>query len=102
MAVAPIIKQTPNGYNHYCVACQQVHTVPKGWSFNGNMLQPSFNPSVLITYNGSDAGQIRPNGVRAPQTRCHYYITAGNIIYQTDCSHAFAGKTVPLETWLGA
>jgi len=56
-------------------------------------------PSVKITYNGVDAGQMRDaefGGGRAPHACCHYFIKAGQIEFQGDSTHALAGKTVPL------
>lgn len=50
------------------------------------------SPSILVQYNGSDAGI---DG--APPARCHLFIRAGQIEFLGDCTHEFAGKTVPME-----
>lgn len=64
---------------------------PGGWSFNGNYERPTFQPSVLVTYDGPDAGQ---DG--APPAVCHSFVTDGQIQFLGDCTHALAGQTVPL------
>lgn len=77
----------------FCPGCQCGHYVnTKGnhpvWGWNGSMDKPTFTPSILVTYDGADK-----------QTRCHSFVTDGNIQFLSDCSHALAGKTVPLEAF---
>ncbi len=66
------------------------------WGFNGNMDAPTLTPSVLVTYNGPDAGQLDEDGFRAPPAVCHSYVTNGSIQFLADSTHALAGQTVPL------
>jgi hypothetical protein len=33
------------------------------------------------------------------ESDCHVVITSGILNYQTDCRHALAGKSVPMELW---
>lgn len=64
------------------------------WSWNGHPTRPTFLPSILVGYNGRDAGQ---NG--APPAVCHTFVTDGRIRFLTDCTHALAGQTVDLPDW---
>jgi hypothetical protein len=85
------LKAFPEGFMHWCPACMEPHriwTTAKNrngatWSFNNDMEAPSFDPSVNISW-GTDG------------RRCHYHLTAGKLIYLTDCTHHLAGKTIPL------
>lgn len=84
----------------HCPGCNMLHpyrisgdaTGPK-WSFNGDVLSPSFTPSLLV------------NGSR-PESRCHLFMTDGKLVYCTDSYHALAGQTVEMvdipepEIWL--
>lgn len=81
----------------YCTGCNSRHMVRHGegvgprWCWNGDADLPTLFPSVLVTYNGSDAGK---NG--APPAVCHSFVKDGQIQYLTDCTHHLAGKTVEL------
>ena len=56
---------------------------PAGWDFDGNVEQPTLNPSVLTTMDHK-------------QQRCHSYVRGGSVQFLDDCSHEFKGQTVPL------
>jgi hypothetical protein len=81
----------------WCPGCHSVHHIQHGsgsgprWTWNGNAERPTFTPSVLVTYNGADAGV---DG--APPRVCHSYVTDGRIQFLGDCTHALAGQTVDL------
>jgi hypothetical protein len=65
------------------------HATPY-WEWDGEMEQPTFNPSILVYASGS-------------QPRCHSFITHGRWSYLTDCGHPLAGKSadmVPLPDWM--
>lgn len=64
------------------------------WSWNGDQDRPSFQPSILVTYPGADAGA---NG--APPAVCHSFVTDGRIQFLGDCTHSMAGLTVDLPEW---
>jgi len=51
------------------------------WNWNGDLVRPTITPSIHL-----------PN-----RPRCHSFITDGEIQFLSDCDHALAGKTVPLE-----
>jgi hypothetical protein len=93
--VSAKLRRAEGGYAHWCPGCERMHVVPDGWEFDGDVERPTFKPSVRITYNGCDAGQLR-DGKRAPSACCHYTLTAGKLQFCGDSTHALAGKTVPL------
>jgi Family of unknown function (DUF6527) len=68
-----------------CHACGW-HIIPDNWKFDGNYEQPTFAPSVRITY-----------GEMMPDYCCHFFMTAGVMEYQGDCSHNFKGQKLRPE-----
>lgn len=87
-------------YTFKCPGCKRGHwfqtALHKGasgpiWNWNGSLSKPTVSPSLLVTYDGLDAGK---NG--APESVCHSYITDGNIQFLGDCTHSLRGQTVPL------
>lgn len=72
---------------YYCPGCECCHGVwikepnpitGAKWSWDGNVEAPTFSPSILI------------------RGECHCFVRAGMIEFLNDCTHALAGKTVPL------
>lgn len=94
-----------------CPGCREPHQVDLGrWSFNGSMERPTFSPSLLVrsghhagpgdcwcTWNAANPGE--PSGFACQV--CHSFITDGQIQFLSDCTHALAGRTVPLPDWPG-
>jgi hypothetical protein len=82
----------------WCPGCDGAHQVHVGegsgprWGFDGNYERPTLTPSVLVTYNGPDAGI---DG--APPAICHSFVRDGQIQFLGDCTHDLAGRTVPLK-----
>ena len=99
----------------WCPGCEEMHVVRVSsgsgdWGFNGNYDRPTFTPSVLVT--GVD---ITPKGeaqydawvaagyptlaptLDSTPSRCHSFVTDGQIQFLSDCTHSSAGKTLPLE-----
>lgn len=87
----------------WCPGCDGAHQVATGdgpgprWGFNGDYDRPTFTPSVLVTYNGPDAGMDRGDGDKAPPAICHSFVTDGEIRFLADCTHALAGQAVRLK-----
>lgn len=81
----------------WCPGCDQAHQVGintaagPNWSFNGDGDKPTFQPSVLVRYDGADAGI---DG--APHAVCHSFVADGQIQFLGDCTHSLAGQTVGL------
>lgn len=61
-------------------AIESNHNMPT-WTFNGDLENPSFSPSLLYKH---------------PHKRCHLFVRNGMIEYLSDCDHAYAGKTIPM------
>jgi hypothetical protein len=86
----------------WCPGCDGAHAVnvfepahPR-WTYSGDPETPTFGPSIRVTYNGPDAGQVRESGHRAPPACCHFFVRNGMMEFCSDSTHALAGKTVPL------
>ena len=100
------LRSVAGGFAHWCPGCEGMHVIMThrdpdfpgpAWSFDGNTDAPTFNPSVLITYNGSDVGQKRDgDDERAPAARCHYFLHAGVLQFCGDSTHSLAGQNVSL------
>jgi hypothetical protein len=81
-----LVEGVPGVYLHYCPGCELYHyfhtTYPNRskatWSFDGNMTQPTFHPSMNIV------GQ------------CHYWLRNGKIEFLGDCDHSLRNQTVDL------
>lgn len=70
-------------YWFYCPGCKRGHGFDSRWTFNGDIENPTFSPSLLV--NGSDSA-----------TRCHSFVTDGKIQFLDDCWHELKGKIVDL------
>lgn len=83
----------------WCPGCDSVHRINvEGdqplWSWDGDVNNPTFSPSILVTYSGSDAGQED-----ALPERCHSFVRAGQIEFLGDSTHALSGQTVSIPDW---
>lgn len=98
-ALSAKLRSAEGGYIlFWCPGCDGAHMIrvasegkQGGWTFNGDAEKPTFTPSVLVNYNGSDAGV---DG--APPAICHSFVTDGSIQFLSDSTHALAGQTVAL------
>jgi hypothetical protein len=75
-------------YVFFCPGCKYDHPFrvkPQGarpvWSFNGNVNEPTFSPSLLVFKDD-------------PTKRCHLIMTNGKIQFCSDCFHDLKNKTV--------
>lgn len=86
-----ILIETKKAYYFKCPACGW-HYFPKSgpvvWKFNDSLTCPSFMPSMRIK---------RGNPTSGDQACCHFFVTAGQIQFQADCTHGYKAKTLPLE-----
>lgn len=93
-----------------CPGCQEMHQVrvegersPR-WGFNGDYDRPTFTPSVLVRSSQivrDDKGEWTGEWVRDAAGKplpsvCHSFVTDGQISFLSDCTHALAGKVVPI------
>lgn len=94
----------------YCPACKECHCIyvdgdrTKGpqWVFDGNVDQPTFTPSVKVSglIPSDDPDKFDDPKYDKPFI-CHFFVTNGYIVYCTDCTHEFSGKTIPMvKRWL--
>jgi hypothetical protein len=100
-----------------CPGCNGVHAVAVGvgpgprWGYNGDPARPTFTPSVLVTSGHFMAGHDPSKGCYCTNpppdergwgfacTRCHSFVTDGQIQFLDDCTHHLAGQTVDLPDW---
>ena len=101
--VSASLRRAETGYSHWCPGCHEMHMIPDGWTFDGNLQSPTFQPSVKITgkqsviVNGEWTGEwVRDANGNALDYCCHYNLTAGNLQFHRDSTHALKGQTVPL------
>jgi hypothetical protein len=91
-----VIQTRPGVMMIRCRACRQHHIPVPRWTFNGDMENPTFSPSVNETCNSPDHPHYQ---AQAQTSRCHFTVTNGQITYHGDCTHPLAGQTFPLEHW---
>ena len=80
-----------------CPGCDAPHSViieqkknnQSPWVWNKLLDLPTLTPSILTYYVGSEVTAKNDH-------RCHSFITAGSIIFLSDCYHELKGKTVEL------
>lgn len=97
------LRRVDRGFAHWCPGCEEVHILPDGWTFDGNLESPTFRPSFkhtglkIVKLNGKWTGEWEHDaqGNTIPAI-CHYLVTGGQLQFCADCTHALAGKTVPL------
>lgn len=114
---SPVLNRAEGGRIGFrCPGCNDVHYVvahssaQPGWMWNGDMVRPTIQPSILVTsghYASGHSGDCwctyhaahpdEPAGFSC--YRCHSYVTNGHIQFLNDCTHALAGQTVPLPGW---
>ena len=81
------------GQIFFCPGCKephQVNTASNGprWTYNQDAAAPTFSPSILVTCDWGTEREV-----------CHSFVTAGQIQFLGDCTHALANKAVPVPEW---
>jgi hypothetical protein len=98
------MRRTTTGFAWWCPACGEMHPLPDGWTFDGNLEAPTFSPSfkhtgvqIIKDAGGEWTGEWvkDASGAVAPWC-CHYVVTAGQVAYCGDSTHAMANMTVPM------
>ena len=85
----------PFGWMIFCPACQCGHFfTPDRWTFDGDYLEPTFTPSMLVHRPAKPATATQP---AVPAFTCHSFVRYGRIEFLPDSTHALAGQTVDLE-----
>ena len=99
------LRKTEQGYSHWCPACDSMHMfyvnqpTHKGarWTFSGDVNAPTFSPSMNIKWGRyADPSFDDSDDPAHLSGICHYILTAGQIQFCGDCTHALKGRTVPL------
>lgn len=125
MSARGVLRVGEGGYTlFWCPGCKEAHAVRiredgqnvgGAWGFNGDYDRPTFSPSVLVrsghfvpghkpgdscwcTYCAEDEADDTP-GFSCKQ--CHSFVRDGRIEFLSDCTHALAGQTVPLQPFGG-
>ena len=79
-----------------CPGCEIPHGINCGdghgqlWSFNGDVNNPTFSPSVLVDFT---------YGAEKKREVCHSFVRNGKIEFLSDCTHELAGKIVDIPEW---
>ena len=102
--MAKLVQLIGYGFMHWCPACGDQHLfytqvkTKSGalWSFDNNFEQPTFTPSMVITYPA-----VKWNDKEFPERRCHYILRHGKIVYLGDSTHHLAGRTIDLPDFPG-
>lgn len=77
-------------WHFYCPGCRIIHAI--GYTqhkFNGNVENPTFEPSVLVI-GGGEHGKVY----------CHSYVRDGRIQFLGDCRHELVNQTVDLPEFI--
>jgi hypothetical protein len=98
------MRSVAGGFVWWCPACGEPHPLPSSWTFDGNLEAPTFSPSFKHTGVQTvkdDKGEWTGEWVKDASGAvvpwcCHYVVTAGQVAYQGDCTHAMASQTVPM------
>lgn len=98
----------------HCPGCECAHGVSVDghrneltgatWGWNGDLVRPTFTPSILVrgTVPITDAERdaiLRGEPFEPYPLVCHSFVRDGQIEFLGDCTHKLAGQTVPLEAW---
>jgi hypothetical protein len=97
-----------------CPGCGMPHGInidtakSPAWSWDGNADAPTFSPSVLVRFDrwdppASDENLDKIHSGEIVQVKnehvCHSFVRNGNIEFLNDCTHGYAGQTVPIPVW---
>lgn len=106
--ISQFLRRTTTGISHWCPACGEVHNFSlkptengSCWRWNGNIVAPSFMPSMSITRMKPMDG--KPQNAWPLVSRCHYWLKNGKLEFLADCTHRMKGVTMslpPLPDWL--
>lgn len=101
--VSPYLRITQDGYAHWCPGCEEMHPLPRTWSFNGDVNKPTFAPSFrhqgvkreFVDHRWTGEW-IRDAAGDPVAFCCHYQLIDGVLNFCGDCTHSLAGQSVPL------
>lgn len=80
------LRRAEGAFEHWCPACEQMHTLPDSWTFDGDLESPTFHPSfkhsgILRDFvDGKWTGTWkRDAGGNTIRFVCHYNLVAGKL-----------------------
>lgn len=88
-------------YMFHCPGCEMYHLIPvkyesghdkrngkakPTWAFNGDQAKPSFKPTFMVEWVGSE-----------PPQRCHSIVRDGELIFLVDTTHKLSGSRVKMR-----
>lgn len=87
--VSAVLRRGQGRFFHWCPSCKEMHPLPDGWAFDGNVEKPTFSPSFKHTsVQWADGVDEQGIGLGEKQDRvCHYIITSGRIHFCSDSWH---------------
>lgn len=90
----------------WCPGCNDRHVIDARWTVTESNGVYTVSPSIVNTTGHYSTGHIPECWCKMPGApfqcvRCHVFIRNNTIEYLGDCSHAMAGKTVPMEHYSG-
>jgi hypothetical protein len=101
--VSSTLRRATGCYLHWCPGCEEMHSLPDNWAFDGNLEKPTFTPSFkhsgvkkTVVDGKWTGGWERDNNDNTIPFVCHYVLTAGVLNFCGDSTHMLAGKSVPL------
>lgn len=74
----------------WCPGCDEAVRITDAWRFDGNLEEPTFEPSILT---------------RGHSSVCHSFLRQGQWEFLSDSTHHLAGKKAPavdLPNWLAS
>lgn len=104
---SPVAHHADGRVFFWCEACACRHVVEvsdpapvaRRWGWNGDLVRPTFTPSVRVTWRWPRMGAEAFGSHTVPadgRLCCHFFVTDGQIRYLGDCTHGMAGQTRPL------
>lgn len=98
--VVPLDRGPQGGpaFMFHCPACECGHWFQVGdgpgprWTWNDDFERPTVTPSIFV----NPPCAIKDHELGPSMHRCHSFVRDGSIQFLGDCTHALAGKTVPI------
>ena len=101
--VSSKLRRVQGGYSHWCPGCEEIHILPDGWRFDGNLESPTFMPSfkhsgIRREFSGGEwtGNWIRDASGNTIPRICHYILTSGVLNFCGDSTHDLKGQAVQL------
>jgi len=94
--ISKILAKSNGNIFFECPGCGMPHGINCGgghgptWSWDNDINKPTFNPSVLVSYESGPMGK---------QNICHSFVRNGKIEFLSDCTHELAGRIVDIPEW---